>query len=697
MQTLRSALTADALIPRLDAHDLGEIFRVALAHAVEKGLIPAGTGGVIEEALLEREAQVSTAIGHGVAVPHAYLDVLDEPVVLLVRLTRPLNLGAPDGVPTRFLFLMLGPQGRTAEHLDMLTQIARLTADEEWRYEAKQAKTASQLLGAVDRFFVRHYPHAVPGDAAVPDALRWSGVPFGGIAADLRRRLPLYVSDFRDGLNPKSAASVLFLVFACVAPAITFGGIMGVATGGAIGAVEMLVATAAAGLIYALIGGQPLIILGGIGPLLIFTQILYNLCVDRGFPFLPAYAWVGLWTALWLAAAAVSDASALMRYFTRFTDEIFAALMSLIFIYEAVRALLKMFSASFDGGESHDRAFLSLLLAMGTFFVALNLSRIRRSRFLSPWAREFLSDFGPTIAIGAMTLAALWLRGQVPLDPPASPDEVAYALATPDEFGTTSGRPWAVDLFDGGLPAWFRWAAAAPALLAAVLIFLAQNITARLVDSPDNRLRKGAAYHWDLLVVAGLLAACSLFGLPWLVAATVRTLAHVRALADVEETIARDGQVRDKIQRVTETRITGVAIHILIGLSLLILPYLDKVPMAVLYGLFLYMGVVSMQGNQFIERLSLFAMDRDLYPQTHYIRRVPNYVIHRYTLYQLLCLVVLCVVNLVPLPALKIAFPVFIALLVPVRFALGYRFPTEYVAVLDAAEEPEQERTAWSV
>ena len=697
MRTLRSALTADALIPRLDAHDLRDIFRLSLAHAVEKGLIPAGTEDVVGQALWDREQQVSTAIGHGVAVPHAYLDVLDEPVVLLVRLARPLQLGAPDGVPTRFLFLMLGPEGRTAEHLDMLTQIARLTADEEWRYEAKQARTGGQLLAAVNRFFVRHYPHAVPGGEAVPEALRWSPVPLSGIRADLRRRLPLYVSDFTDGLNPKSAASVLFLVFACLAPAITFGGIMGVATGGAIGAVEMLVATAAAGLVYALIGGQPLIILGGIGPLLIFTQILYNLCVDRGFPFLPAYGWVGLWTALWLIAAAVFDASALMRYFTRFTDEIFAALMSLIFIYEAVRALLSMFSVSFESNDAHDRAFLSLLLAAGTFYVAINLSRIRRSRYLAPWMREFLSDFGPTIAITAMTLAALWLRDQVPLDPPAAPGEVAYALATPEEFGTTGGRPWAVDLFDGSLPGWFRWAAAAPAVLAAVLIFLAQNITARLVDSPENKLRKGPAYHWDLLVVGGLVGVCSLFGLPWLVAATVRTLAHVRALADVEETVSRDGQVRDKIQRVIETRVTGVAIHALIGLSLLILPYLDRVPMAVLYGLFLYMGVVSMQGNQFFERMSLFAMDRDLYPQTHYVRRVPNYVIHRYTLYQLVCLVILCVVNLVPLPALKIAFPVFIALLVPVRFFVGHVFPAEYVAVLDAAEEPEEERTAWSV
>ena len=69
----------------------------------------------------------------------------------------------------------------------------------------------------------------------------------------------------------------------------------------------------------------------------------------------------------------------------------------------------------------------------------------------------------------------------------------------------------------------------------------------------------------------------------------------------------------------------------LIGLSLLLLPWLKVIPMAVLYGLFLFMGVVSMSGNQLFERLSLWLKDSDLYPVTHYIRRVPHWTIHKFT------------------------------------------------------------------
>ena len=92
--------------------------------------------------------------------------------------------------------------------------------------------------------------------------------------------------------------------------------------------------------------------------------------------------------------------------------------------------------------------------------------------------------------------------------------------------------------------------------------------------------------------------------LPWLVAATVRSLNHVRSLATVEHTPAGGGERHERIIHVEETRLTGLAIHLLIGGSLLLLPVLRLIPMAVLYGIFLYMGIVSMHGNQFFERLS---------------------------------------------------------------------------------------------
>lgn len=59
------------------------------------------------------------------------------------------------------------------------------------------------------------------------DPLRRTGRPFGGLIRDVRRRYPKYLSDFRDALDPQCIAAVIFIYFAALSPAITFGGLLG--------------------------------------------------------------------------------------------------------------------------------------------------------------------------------------------------------------------------------------------------------------------------------------------------------------------------------------------------------------------------------------------------------------------------------------------------------------------------------------
>lgn len=623
--------------------------------------------GVLEEEELGKlgaklKALRTTQISNSVWVHHQQVKGLSKEIQVLVRFRPPFPVHDRDQ-PLHFAWLLLSDQP-THSHLDAATEFVHLMGvDDVFRQRALAAAEPEDLWSAYDRAL-----EARVRMSAVNQELQPTGRLFGAFFEDIKRRIPLYSSDFRDGFNSKSLASTIFMFFACIAPAIAFGGLLSVMTEGAIGAVEMLVATAICGIVYALFAGQPLTILGSTGPVIIFLGLLYRQCDRYQVPYLPTMAWVGFWTVVFLVVLVAIDACSWIRYFTRFTDDTFAGLISLIFIYEALSDIAHVFT---DQKVRYDTALLSLVLALGTYGIASNLSRMRRSGYLRRWVREFVADFGPTIAIFVMTCVAFALH-EVELE----------TLNAPSVFATTSGRAWLVNPLEA--PKWVWVASMVPAFLVSILLFLDQNITVRLVNSPEHRLKKGSGYHLDLMLVALLVGVCSILGLPWMVAATVRSLNHVRSLAKIEQ-VSVDGVAQEQVVGVVENRVTPLVVHLLVAASLMALPMLKLIPMSVLFGLFLFMGVASMSGNQLFERMQLWILDPTHYPPTHYLRAVPTKVVHKFTAIQTFCLGVLWVVKS---SILGILFPLFIALLVPCRMMLGRFMKEEHLALLDEEEHP---------
>ena len=94
MDILRKAIVDGSFLLEAKAHDLQSIFQLTLDHVISRGMIPEEHRDTVEQALWSREQQISTAIGHSVAVPHAYLEILAEPVIVFVKLARPLFLSS---------------------------------------------------------------------------------------------------------------------------------------------------------------------------------------------------------------------------------------------------------------------------------------------------------------------------------------------------------------------------------------------------------------------------------------------------------------------------------------------------------------------------------------------------------------------------------------------------------------------------
>ena len=171
--------------------------------------------------------------------------------------------------------------------------------------------------------------------------LEFTGKIAGGLRLDLRRRLPLYASDWTDAFKPenfqKSLSSILYLFIAALAPAITFGSRFLDGTNGQFGVLEMIMSTAVSGMIFSTFAGQPLSILGATGPFLAYTLVVYDMAVGADVEFMPFYFWVCMWCSLFTILVAVFDLCALMKHVTMFSEDIFAGLISLIFIIDGVR------------------------------------------------------------------------------------------------------------------------------------------------------------------------------------------------------------------------------------------------------------------------------------------------------------------------------------------------------------------------
>ncbi|KAI4889670.1 hypothetical protein NFI96_011021 [Prochilodus magdalenae] len=307
------------------------------------------------------------------------LEFLEKPVVAFVRLSPAVLLNGLAEVPitTRFLFILLGPLGKGPQYHEIGRSIATLMTDEVFHDVAYKAKDRNDLVAGIDEFLDQvtvlppgewdpsiriEPPKNVPSQEkrkipAVPNGelaeteehgghggpeLQRTGRLFGGLILDIKRKAPHYLSDYTDAISLQCVASFLFLYCACMSPVITFGGLLGEATEGRISAIESLFGASMTGIAYSLFAGQPLTILGSTGPVLVFEKILFKFCKEYGLSYLSLRTCIGLWTAFLCILLVATDASSLVCYITRFTEEAFASLICIIFIYEALEKLIHL-------------------------------------------------------------------------------------------------------------------------------------------------------------------------------------------------------------------------------------------------------------------------------------------------------------------------------------------------------------------
>mmetsp|Transcript_33680 Transcript_33680/g.57074 ORF Transcript_33680/g.57074 Transcript_33680/m.57074 type:complete len:246 (+) Transcript_33680:152-889(+) len=159
-----------------------------------------------------------------------------------------------------------------------------------------------------------------------------------GMWNDLLRRAPHYYDDWTDIFHAKVTASIFYMFFTSLAPAITFSVLLEAGTEDddgtpLIGTVEVILSTAIAGGIFSIFGGQPLCILGVTGPVSIFTVAVFTISKSLDINFIPFYAWTQIWSAIMHILLAVFNMCELISWVTRYSCETFGVLIALIYLY----------------------------------------------------------------------------------------------------------------------------------------------------------------------------------------------------------------------------------------------------------------------------------------------------------------------------------------------------------------------------
>ncbi|XP_005045704.1 PREDICTED: sodium bicarbonate transporter-like protein 11 isoform X1 [Ficedula albicollis] len=679
--------------------------------------------------LLSDTIQGVTATVTGVQYQQSWLCIictiksLQRRHVCISRLERPQNWGE-NSCEVRFVILVLAPpkMKSTKTATEVGRTFATMFSDITFRQKLLETKTEEEFKEALV-----HQRHLLTVANQRPSGMKDGHKSHGskqlklhdflnigkGISDDIARRFPVYALDFTDGIIGNNKAigkyitTMIFLYFACLLPSIAFGSLNDENTRGAIDVRKTIFGQCIGGLLYALFSGQPLVVLLTTAPLALYINVIRGICDDYQLDFSAFYAWIGLWNSFFLVIYSLFNVSLLMKLFKRSTEEIIALFISITFVLDAIKGIVKVFkkyyhhghtggvksradaipglginttflmnssvsenqTCTHDGHYGRETAVLSLMLMLGTLWLGHTLYQFKKSPYLHARVREILSDCALPISVLTFSVVGSYIFKEIEMSKfNYNASDSLFVLAPVQSLSIGSVM-----------------SAMGLGFLLSMLFFIEQNIVASLANAPENRLVKGTAYHWDLLLVALINTGLSVFGLPWIHAAFPHSPMHVRALAYVEERV-ESGHIYETIVSVKETRLTSLVANFLVGLSLLLLPFpLQWIPKPVLFGLFLYIALTSIDGNQLFERVALLLKEQTAYPPTHYIRRVPQRKIHYFTGLQVLQLLILCGFGMSPLPYMKMIFPLIMIGMIPIRYNLLPRIiEAKYLDAMDA-------------
>lgn len=421
-----------------------------------------------------------------------------------------------------------------------------------------------------------------------------------GIYNDVKNRLiRYYISDIKDGITYRTIPSTIFIFFTNLLPAIAFAQDMFDHTNNSYGLNEVLLASAMGGIVFGLIGGSPLCIVGVTGPISIFNYTVYEIIEPMGIPYFQFMCWICLWSMLFHFILAICNTTNFMRYVTKFSCDVFGFFINIVYIQKGIQILSNQFKIK---DVSSGFASVVVALVMALFGVAAHMFGTK-SHYMSRSFRIFVKDYSTPLCVVFFT-GFIHFGGylndvdfaKLPITKSFRPTDIAHREA--DWFirfwkGVTVGNVFLAIPF---------------AILLTALFYYDHNISSLMCQSSEFPLKKPASFHYDLFLLGITTGVAGLLGIPAPNGLIPQAPLHTYSLCiyEYDEKLGIN-----KISRVVEQRLTNTLQGLMtIGMMTRpLLVVLGTIPQCVLAGLFWIMAITTIDETDVAKRMRFLFLD----------------------------------------------------------------------------------------
>jgi hypothetical protein len=429
-----------------------------------------------------------------------------------------------------------------------------------------------------------------------------------GMREDLAARIPFYLDDWK---RPRSILKVVnatwFVFVVQLIPALIFAELLDKQTEGRLAVAEVILSAGLISVIYALMAGQALVLLGITGPVAILLGKSYRLAEDYDADYFVFFWWLCMWAALLHMLSAMFGVVNFVWHISPFSSQIFEFFIASSFIFQSIRDLVKDVHFQEEESEERSAAYASVVIGAITFYICWTLHFAETWNHFTRQFRTFLTSYNMLIALVIGT-ALSYLPGVAQDSNGRQGIQRVEIRRVPwDWFPTTEPgiepRPWITNPLDG-IDAKGIFGALFPAFMLYLLFFIDHNISSIMTQAPKYNLKKPPSYHWDFFVLGLTIIPCGIMGIPPGSGLIPEAPLHSRSLCTrTYRTI--NGVRREIFSDCEEQRWSAMGQALLMFASLSVIVLISWIPTSCLFGIFLYLGVSAMHGNEIWERINL--------------------------------------------------------------------------------------------